>query len=112
VTTRTFRAYHLPQFGDVPRTEVHFARTSDPLGPLGAKPMSEAPFNPVAPALANAVRDATGRRLTELPFTRDRVFAELRKTLAEPGGWPRTIAKTDPSATTAGSRRHYGPAGS
>jgi putative selenate reductase molybdopterin-binding subunit len=85
VTTRTFRAYHLPQFGDVPRTEVHFARSSDPLGPLGAKPMSEAPFNPVAPALANAVRDATGRRLTELPFTRDRVFAELSKTLAEPG---------------------------
>jgi putative selenate reductase molybdopterin-binding subunit len=84
VTTRTFRAYHLPQFGDVPRTEVHFARTSDPLGPLGAKPMSEAPFNPVAPALANAVRDATGRRLTELPFTRDRVFAELRKTMSEP----------------------------
>jgi putative selenate reductase molybdopterin-binding subunit len=82
VTTRTFRAYHLPQFGDVPRTEVHFARTSDPLGPLGAKPMSEAPFNPVAPALANAIRDATGRRLTELPFTRDRVFAELRKTWA------------------------------
>jgi putative selenate reductase molybdopterin-binding subunit len=108
VTTRTFRAYHLPQFGDVPRTEVHFARTSDPLGPLGAKPMSEAPFNPVAPALANAVRDATGRRLTELPFTRDRVFAELRKTQ----GRPQTIAKTDPSATTAGSRRHYGPAGS
>ncbi|HMH93003.1 MAG TPA: xanthine dehydrogenase family protein molybdopterin-binding subunit [Streptosporangiaceae bacterium] len=84
VTTRTLRAYHLPQFGDVPRTEVHFARTSDPLGPLGAKPMSEAPFNPVAPALANAVRDATGRRLTELPFTRDRVFAELRKTLPGP----------------------------
>jgi putative selenate reductase molybdopterin-binding subunit len=79
VSTRTFRNYHLPQFGDVPRTEVLFATTYDTLGPLGAKPMSEAPFNPVAPALANAVRDATGRRLTELPFTRDRVFAELRK---------------------------------
>jgi CO/xanthine dehydrogenase Mo-binding subunit len=79
VSTRTFRNYHLPQFGDVPRTEVLFATTHDPLGPLGAKPMSEAPFNPVAPALANAIRDATGRRLTELPFTRDRVFAELRK---------------------------------
>jgi putative selenate reductase molybdopterin-binding subunit len=39
--------------------------------------MSESPFNPVAPALANAVRDATGRRLTELPLTRDRVFSEL-----------------------------------
>jgi CO/xanthine dehydrogenase Mo-binding subunit len=41
--------------------------------------MSESPFNPVAPALANAVRDATGRRLTELPFTRDRVYVELHK---------------------------------
>jgi CO/xanthine dehydrogenase Mo-binding subunit len=79
VSTRTFRNYHLPQFGDVPHTEVLFARTSDALGPLGAKPMSESPFNPVAPALANAVRDATGRRLTELPLTRDRVFGELHE---------------------------------
>jgi putative selenate reductase molybdopterin-binding subunit len=79
VATRTFRQYHLPQFGDVPPTEVHFATSRDPLGPLGAKPMSEAPFNPVAPALANAVRDATGRRLTDLPLTRDRVFAALNK---------------------------------
>jgi CO/xanthine dehydrogenase Mo-binding subunit len=39
--------------------------------------MSEAPFNPVAPALANAVRDATGVRLTTLPFRRDRVHQEL-----------------------------------
>ncbi len=61
VATRSLRAYHLPAFADVPRTEVLFAGTSDPLGPLGAKPMSEAPFNPVAPALANAIRDATGR---------------------------------------------------
>jgi CO/xanthine dehydrogenase Mo-binding subunit len=79
VSTRTFRQYHLPQFADVPPTEVHFAVSQDPLGPLGAKPMSEAPFNPVAPALANAVRDATGRRLTGLPLTRDRVFAALNK---------------------------------
>ena len=77
VSTRTFRNYHLPQFGDVPHTEVLFARSSDELGPLGAKPMSESPFNPVAPALANAVADATGGRLTELPLTRDRVFGEL-----------------------------------
>jgi CO/xanthine dehydrogenase Mo-binding subunit len=83
VSTRTFRNYHLPQFGDVPRTEVLFAESHDELGPLGAKPMSESPFNPVAPALANAVRDATGRRLTELPFTRDRVYVELHKDQTE-----------------------------
>jgi CO/xanthine dehydrogenase Mo-binding subunit/aerobic-type carbon monoxide dehydrogenase small subunit (CoxS/CutS family) len=81
VSTRTFRNYHLPQFGEVPRTEVLFAATRDELGPLGAKPMSESPFNPVAPALANAVADATGVRLTQLPLTRDRVFGELREKL-------------------------------
>jgi putative selenate reductase molybdopterin-binding subunit len=79
VSTRVFRSYHLPQFGDIPRTEVVFAASHDPFGPAGAKPMSEAPFNPVAPALANAVRDATGRRITDLPLTRDRVFAQLNK---------------------------------
>jgi CO/xanthine dehydrogenase Mo-binding subunit len=77
VTTRALREYHLPRMADLPTTEVYFAATHDPLGPLGAKSMSEAPFNPVAPALANAVRDATGVRLTSLPFTRDRVWLAL-----------------------------------
>jgi CO/xanthine dehydrogenase Mo-binding subunit len=77
VTTRTLREYHVPVLADVPRTEVYFARTADPLGPLGAKSMSEAPFNPVAPALANAVRDATGVRITALPMSPDRVYLAL-----------------------------------
>jgi CO/xanthine dehydrogenase Mo-binding subunit len=77
VTTTGFRQYHLPTFADVPRTEVHFADTHDAIGPLGAKSMSESPFNPVAPALANALRDATGVRFTDLPFTRDRIWLGL-----------------------------------
>jgi CO/xanthine dehydrogenase Mo-binding subunit/aerobic-type carbon monoxide dehydrogenase small subunit (CoxS/CutS family) len=89
VTTRTLRNYHIPAFGDLPRTEVLFAATSDPLGPLGAKPMSEAPFNPVAPALANALRDATGVRLTRLPFTADRVHAALQRGGDDCGGGAR-----------------------
>jgi putative selenate reductase molybdopterin-binding subunit len=79
VTTRTLREYHVPVLADVPRTEVHAAGTHDPLGPFGAKPMSEAPFNPVAPALANAVRDATGVRVTALPMRRDAVYRALRE---------------------------------
>ncbi|MFF0739061.1 molybdopterin-dependent oxidoreductase [Streptomyces sp. NPDC004111] len=74
VTTAAFRRYRLPQYADVPRTEVHFMETTDAIGPLGAKSMSESPFNPVAPAFANALRDATGIRFTETPFTRDRVW--------------------------------------
>ncbi|GGL16972.1 molybdopterin-dependent oxidoreductase [Mangrovihabitans endophyticus] len=84
VTTTGFRQYRIPAFADVPRTEVHFARTTDTIGPLGAKSMSESPYNPVAPAIANAIRDAVGVRLTELPFTADRIWAALR-TVPSPG---------------------------
>jgi CO/xanthine dehydrogenase Mo-binding subunit len=79
VTTTGFRQYHLPTFADVPRTEVHFAATSDAIGPLGAKSMSESPFNPVAPALGNALRDAIGVRLTDLPFTADRIWQAMQE---------------------------------
>lgn len=77
VTTRSLREYHVPVLADVPPTEVHAASTWDPLGPFGAKPMSEAPFNPVAPALANAIRDATGVRVTVLPLRADRLHELL-----------------------------------
>jgi CO/xanthine dehydrogenase Mo-binding subunit len=77
VMTTTFRGYHVPAFADIPVTEVIFARTHDRIGPLGAKSMSESPFNPVGPALANALRDATGIRFTSLPLSRDRVWLAL-----------------------------------
>jgi putative selenate reductase molybdopterin-binding subunit len=86
VTTRALREYHVPVLADLPRTEVSFAATRDPNGPFGAKPMSEAPFNPVAPALANAVRDATGVRFTSLPLRRDTVFARLKHLGQRQGG--------------------------
>ncbi len=78
VTTAAFRSYRIPTIADVPPTEVHLVDTHDAVGPLGAKSMSESPFNPVAPALANAIRDATGVRLTALPLRRDRVWRALR----------------------------------
>jgi putative selenate reductase molybdopterin-binding subunit len=78
VSNPSFRSYRIPAFADAPRTEVYFARCYDEIGPLGAKSMSEAPFNPVAPALANALRDATGIRFTAPPFTPDRISAALR----------------------------------
>ena len=77
VTTAAFRRYRLPAYADVPRTEVHFTETSDAIGPLGAKSMSESPFNPVPPAFANALRDATGIRFTEAPFLRDKVWQAI-----------------------------------
>jgi putative selenate reductase molybdopterin-binding subunit len=78
VENPAFRGYHIPAWADLPRTEVLFADTVDRVGPFGAKSMSESPFNPVAPALVNAVADATGVRFRELPLARDRVFRALR----------------------------------
>ncbi|MDN4481197.1 molybdopterin-dependent oxidoreductase [Demequina muriae] len=74
VENPAFRQYRVPQMADVPRTEVLFASTSDELGPYGAKSMSESPYNPVAPALANAIRRALGTRPYALPMSRDRVW--------------------------------------
>ncbi|MEY2849999.1 MAG: hypothetical protein RI885_2666 [Actinomycetota bacterium] len=78
VVNADIRNYHVPQFADIPVTEVYFAQTVDALGPLGAKSMSEAPYNPVAPALANAITDAIGVRPRELPMSRERIWRMLR----------------------------------
>jgi CO/xanthine dehydrogenase Mo-binding subunit len=83
-------SHRLPALADVPRTEVHFIDTADAIGPLGAYSMSESPFNPVAPAYANALRDATGLRFTELPLTRDRVWLGLETNLRPKPASPRS----------------------
>ena len=79
VVNPTFRNYHLPALVDLPQTEVLFADTTDTLGPFGAKSMSESPYNPVAPALGNAIRAATGVRFCVLPFKPDRIFDRLQR---------------------------------
>jgi CO/xanthine dehydrogenase Mo-binding subunit len=79
VVNPKFRDYHLPSFADIPRTEVFFADTTDGLGPMGAKSMSESPYNPVAAALGNALADATGIRFTAVPFKPDRLWPMLHE---------------------------------
>ena len=79
VVNPKFRDYHLPSFADIPRTEVFFADTTDSLGPMGAKSMSESPYNPVAAALGNALADATGIRFTAVPFKPDRLWPMLHE---------------------------------
>jgi putative selenate reductase molybdopterin-binding subunit len=67
----------IPTFADVPRSEIYFADTYDNVGPLGAKAQGECAINAVAPAIANAVANATGVRFPDLPLTPDRIFAKL-----------------------------------
>jgi len=71
------RNYRIPAFADTPHTEIFFAETHDTIGPLGAKSQGECGINPIAPAVSNALADATGVRFAHLPFTPDRIFSKL-----------------------------------
>jgi len=79
VINPTLRNYRIPSFADAPVTEVFFAETHDKIGPLGSKSIAENTINPVAPAIGNALKDATGVRFTGLPFSEDRIFAKLQE---------------------------------
>jgi len=81
ILNAALRNYRIPAFADVPRTELFFADTYDTIGPLGAKSQGECAINPVAPALANAVKNATGVRFAHLPLTPDHIFDRLAPTL-------------------------------
>jgi CO/xanthine dehydrogenase FAD-binding subunit len=69
--------YALPRAADVPRVRPILVEDPDPNGPYGAKSIGELAVIPCAPAVANAVYDAVGIRLRELPFTPDKVLAAL-----------------------------------
>jgi putative selenate reductase molybdopterin-binding subunit len=77
VVNPALRNYRIPAFADIPRSEVFFADTFDKIGPLGAKSQGECAINPVAPAIANAIKNATGVRFPSLPFTPARIYSQL-----------------------------------
>ena len=79
VVNPSFREYKMPTSPDVPPIDITFVETLDPEGPYGAKGMAESPLICTAPAVAAAVRHATGGSMTELPLTPERVFMELRR---------------------------------
>jgi CO/xanthine dehydrogenase Mo-binding subunit len=73
-----FADYTVPSAAAVPRLRTELVETIDPNGPHGAKGASEAPIVTVAPAIANAVYDAIGVRITTLPITAEKVLDALR----------------------------------
>ena len=86
MTNPSLRNYRIPTYADVPRTELLFVESSDSVGPMKAKGMAECCINPVAPALANALEDATGVRFRDLPLTPERIYDRL------PSARPTSIA--------------------
>jgi CO/xanthine dehydrogenase Mo-binding subunit len=85
VLNPNLRNYRIPTYADVPRTDVACVPSTDSAGPMGAKGIAECCVNPVAPALANALADATGVRFRDLPFTPDRIYGRLVSNAVQPG---------------------------
>jgi CO/xanthine dehydrogenase Mo-binding subunit len=79
VVNPSLRNYRIPAFADLPRSDVFFADTYDTLGPLGAKSQGECAINPILPAIANAIKNATGVRFPHPPFTAARIYSQLNK---------------------------------
>ncbi len=74
-----FHDYLIPTIGDVPEIRVTLIESGDPLGPYGAKGVGEHSLLPTPPAILNAIRDAIGRPVRQVPATPDRVMRVLRQ---------------------------------
>jgi len=73
-----FADYLIPTSADVPDIETIVLEIAEGKGPFGARGIGEAPVGPTAAAVANAIAAAAGIRLTQLPFTPERVLEALR----------------------------------
>lgn len=75
--TDNLHDYLIPSIGDVPEIETILVEVPDPEGPFGAKGLGEHALIPTAPAILNAIKDATGARITQLPALPHRVLEAL-----------------------------------
>ena len=72
-----FMEYAIVSPGDMPEIVIQLIETVDEAGPFGAKGLGESGVIPIAAAVGNAVKDAVGLRITELPLTPERVHRAL-----------------------------------
>jgi CO/xanthine dehydrogenase Mo-binding subunit len=80
VLTPYFSTYLIPTVDDVPdRVKSVVLEYADPIGPYGARGMAEMPFLPLAPAIIDAVHQATGVWFHEFPLTPERILKGLGK---------------------------------
>ncbi|MEP6018284.1 MAG: molybdopterin cofactor-binding domain-containing protein [Paracoccaceae bacterium] len=77
--TENLHDYLIPTIGDVPPIETLIVEVPDPHGPFGAKGLGEHALIPTAPAILNAIKHATGVRMTQVPATPARLQAILKE---------------------------------
>ncbi len=99
-----FLDYKIPTSLEMPEVETFLIESNDAEGPFGAKEAGEGPLLPILPAVVNAIHDAVGVRMQELPITPDRLFDAMQRQ----GGWnkpPHPSAKPLVKATAGGGAR-------
>lgn len=77
--TPSFSEYLLPTAMDVPDVQTILLESGDGVGPFGAKGVGEPSVCSVAPAIANAVFDAVGVRIYDLPITPEKVLKAIQE---------------------------------
>jgi nicotinate dehydrogenase large molybdopterin subunit len=78
--TESMKDYHIPSAADMPIIEPIIVEDPEPTGPFGAKGVGEPALIPTAPAIANAIADALGVRIYDLPANLERVLKAGRTT--------------------------------
>jgi xanthine dehydrogenase molybdenum-binding subunit len=77
VKNPNLRDYKIPTFLDLPEIKVHFVESCEETGPFGAKGIGQTGIITTAPTIANAVSDAIGARITQLPMTPETVWRAI-----------------------------------
>lgn len=78
VEVANFGEYKIPSIKDIPALKSVLVEGEEGVGPYKVKGIGENPISPVAPAIANAIEDAVGVRIRDLPITAEKVYAALR----------------------------------
>jgi CO/xanthine dehydrogenase Mo-binding subunit len=76
-----FGEYKIPTVKDIPPLETTIIASDQGVGPYNVKGIGENPITPVAPAIANAIEDAVGVRIRDLPITAEKIYTALRASL-------------------------------
>ena len=79
VEVANFGEYKLPNICDIPPLKTVIVESDSGVGPYKVKGIGENPISPVAPASANAIEDAVGVRIRDLPLTAEKVYQALRE---------------------------------
>jgi len=75
----SFLGYRAPAANQCPEIVIHHVIGRDPEGPFGAKETGEGSLDPVTPAIANAIYNAVGVRIKDLPITPEKILRALKR---------------------------------